>query len=145
MSSDIKEKKQIGKCLCGQCCFEIEGVFDLFLFCHCTYCQKDTGTIHGANLISHTAKLKWLAGEEHTKIYNLPETRHTKCFCQICGSALPYMYEGKMLVLPAGSIEFEPQIAPTAHIFYRSRAKWEDGLALVQKFDKFPNENQNKA
>lgn len=138
MNSNNKIQTQFGACLCGQASFEIEGEFDLFLFCHCTYCQKDTGTIHGANLISHTAKLKWLSGEEHTKIYNLKGTRHTKCFCQNCGSALPYMYEGKTLVLPAGSIEFVPSITPTAHIFYESRAKWEDGLAKVQKFDQFP-------
>ena len=142
MNSDNKLKKQTGSCLCGQVHFEIVGGFDLFLFCHCTYCQKDTGTIHGSNLISHSAKLNWLRGEENTKIYNLEGTRHTKCFCQNCGSALPYMYEGKMLVLPAGSIDFEPPIAPTAHIFYQSRAKWEDSLTEVQKFDQFPNKQE---
>lgn len=138
MNAD-KTKKQTGACLCRKVSYEIEGGFDLFMFCHCTYCQKDTGTVHGANLISHSAKLAWLSGEEYTKIYTLEGTRHTKCFCLICGSALPYMYEGKMLVLPAGSIEFEPPIAPTAHIFYQSRAKWEDGLVNVQKFDQFPS------
>jgi hypothetical protein len=69
----------------------------------------------------------------------LKGTRHTKCFCQNCGSALPYMYKNEMLVLPAGSIEFDPPIAPTAHIFYKSRAKWEDALNKVQKFDQFPH------
>jgi len=139
MNSNSQTKKQFGSCLCGQATYEIEGEFDLFLFCHCTYCQKDTGTIYAANLISHSAKLNWLSGEEHTKIYNLKGTRHTKCFCKNCGSALPYLYEGKMLVLPAGSIEFEPQIAPTAHVFYSSRAKWEDSLTQTAKFDQFPN------
>lgn len=141
MNSDSNLIKQSGTCLCGQVNYEIEGEFDLFLFCHCTYCRKDTGTIHGANLISHSAKLHWLSGEENTKIFNLKGTRHTKCFCQNCGSALPYLYEGKMLVLPAGSIEFEPPIAPTAHIFYRSRAQWEDSLANVQKLDEFPRKH----
>ncbi len=139
MNFNDKTKKQTGACLCGQVRYEIEGEFDLFLFCHCQYCQKDTGTAHGANLISHSATLSWLSGEENTKIYNLEGTRHTKCFCQNCGSALPYMYEQKMLVLPAGSIEFEPSIAPTAHIFYQSRAKWEDNLATIQKFARFPD------
>ena len=141
MNSD-KTKIQTGACLCRKVNYEIEGEFDLFLFCHCTYCQKDTGTVHGANLISHSAKLTWLSGEGYTKIYNLEGTRHTKCFCLNCGSALPYMYEGKMLVLPAGSIEFEPPIAPTAHIFYQSRSKWEESLANVQKFDQFPNSQE---
>ncbi|WP_209025850.1 GFA family protein [Legionella israelensis] len=138
MSSNNNTKKQTGTCLCGQANFEIEGDFDLFLFCHCTYCQKDTGSIHGANLISNTAKLNWLSGKEKTQIYNLEGTRHTKCFCQVCGSALPYMYDEKTLVVPAGSIDFEPPIAPTAHIFYKSRAKWEDALAETKKFNKFP-------
>jgi hypothetical protein len=142
MHSNNKAKKQVGACLCGQVNYEIEGGFDLFLFCHCSHCRKGTGTIHGANLISHVAKLNWLSGKENTKIYNLEGTRHTKCFCQNCGSALPYMYGDKMLVLPAGSIEFEPPIAPTAHIFYQSRAKWEDSLAEVPKFDQFPNDQK---
>lgn len=137
MTVTDSQTKQQGSCLCGQAQFEIEGDFDLFLFCHCSNCQKGTGTIHGANLVSNHAKLIWLSGEENTKIYNLPGTRHTRCFCQICGSALPYLYQGKMLMLPAGSINFEPPIEPTAHIFCKSRAKWEDKLSQTQKFDQF--------
>ncbi len=131
---------QKGSCLCGTVSFEVNGPFELFIFCHCEYCQKDTGSAHGANLISHSATLKWLSGQDNTTMFNLKGTRHTRCFCQTCGSALPYLYEGNMLVLPAGSVDSTITKAPTAHIFYDSRADWEDKLKSIERFAKFPEQ-----
>ncbi|WP_413557360.1 GFA family protein [Bdellovibrio sp. HCB209] len=132
--------KSSGSCLCGKIQFEVDGAFESFFLCHCKHCQKDTGSAHGANLFSAQAKLKWISGEASVKTFNLPSTRHVKSFCQECGSAMPNLQmDGKLLVVPAGSLNTEVEIKPTAHIFCASRASWEDSLAQTRKFEKLPS------
>jgi hypothetical protein len=132
--------KYSGSCLCGEVRYEIEGEFERFYLCHCEYCRKDTGSAHAANLFSATAALNWLAGADKVKQFNLPATRHSKCFCRNCGSALPNMQmNGELLVVPAGSLNSEVLIRPNAHIFVSSRANWDDSLEMVPTADRFPS------
>lgn len=128
-----------GSCLCGGVRFEVEGVFERFYLCHCEYCRKDTGSAHAANLFSSTADLRWISGEDTIRSFNLPSTRHTKCFCSICGSALPSMQmNGELLVVPAGSLNSEVPIRPNAHIFVSSKAGWDEELEKIPTAEKFP-------
>jgi len=129
-----------GSCLCGEVRFEIEGAFERFYLCHCEFCRKDTGSAHAANLFSSTAALKWISGEHKVRQFNLPATRHSKCFCSVCGSALPMMQmEGKLLVVPAGSLNSEIHIRPDAHIFVSSKASWDEALDEVPAVARFPS------
>lgn len=129
-----------GGCLCGQVSFEVYGAIDAFMLCHCKHCQKDTGSAHAANLFSNEATLKWLSGQENIKTFNLPGTRHTRSFCMQCGSAMPYIYSDKMVVLPAGSLDTALDIKPTAHIFCQSQALWEKHLPDTIKYDELPQD-----
>lgn len=131
--------KHSGSCLCGAVSFEIDGEFERFFLCHCEHCRKGTGSAHAANLFSATASLKWLAGEDNTSFYNLPSTRHNKCFCSTCGSALPYTMRN-LLVVPAGSLDTEVSIRPDAHIFVASRAGWDEKLEEVARVDRLPGQ-----
>lgn len=129
-----------GSCLCGEVRFEIYGAFERFYLCHCKYCRKDTGSAHAANLFSSTAALKWISGEQKIRQFNLPATRHSKCFCSGCGSALPMMQmEGKLLVVPAGSLDSEIRARPNAHIFISSKASWDDALENIPAIAGFPS------
>ena len=128
-----------GSCLCGEVRFEIAGEFEHFYLCHCEYCRKDTGSAHAANLFSSAAALKWVSGEDHVRQFNLPATRHNKCFCGTCGSALPMIQmNGQLLVVPAGSLDSELPMRPDAHLFMSSKACWDDALEKVPTFDRFP-------
>lgn len=130
-----------GSCLCGEVGFDIEGEFERFYLCHCEYCRKDTGSAHAANLFSSSATLKWTSGAEKVRRFDLPNTRHGRSFCSICGSALPIIQmEGKLLVVPAGSLNGEVRIKPNAHIFVSARAGWDQSLEQVPAFEKFPFE-----
>jgi hypothetical protein len=130
-----------GSCLCGKVSFEIEGDFDNFYLCHCSRCRKDTGSAHAANLFSSTAKLKWLSGQEYAKVFNFRGEGHIKSFCSHCGSALPNIQmEGKLLVVPAGSLDDDIDIRPQGHIYYDSKANWDIDLEKVKKFEELPSE-----
>lgn len=131
--------KYSGSCLCGEVRFEIEGTFERFYLCHCEYCRKDTGSAHAANLFSSTARLKWVSGEDKVRLFNLPSTRHTKCFCSICGSALPCMQmNGELLAVPAGSLDSDVSVRPNAHIFVSSKAGWDEALDEIPMIAKLP-------
>ena len=126
-----------GSCLCGAMRFKLEGSFERFYLCHCVHCRKDTGSAHAANLFSSTATLEWLAGQEKLSTYNLPHTRHTRCFCSICGSAMPHVAETRLMV-PAGCLDTECTAKPDAHIFIASKALWDHDLNTVPAFEGFP-------
>lgn len=118
-----------GSCLCGSVRFEVVGAFDGFYLCHCSRCRKDTGSAHASNLFSTTARLLWLAGEAQVTGYKLPGTRHQRAFCAGCGSAMPTRQrDGGLLVVPAGSLDGDPGVRPTAHIFCDDKAGWESQL-----------------
>lgn len=133
-------KNYLGSCLCGEVTFEIEGDFDDFYLCHCGRCRKDTGSAHAANLFSSRAKIKWLSGKDKVNTYNFRSEGHIKSFCRICGSALPNIQmDGKLLVVPAGSIDSDIKIKPQGHIYYASRANWDNELEKVPKFEELPS------
>lgn len=131
--------KNEGSCLCGKVKYEVEGEFESFFLCHCKFCQKDTGSAHAANLFSTTSKLSWLSGEEFVKTFNLPNTRHVKSFCVICGSSTPSVQSaGTLLVVPAGSLDVPVKLRPKAHLFMASKADWDEDLERLKKFDGLP-------
>ena len=133
-------EKHFGSCLCGQVRFEVEGDFESFFLCHCEYCRKDTGSAHAANLFSSTASLTWVSGRDQVREFNLPSTRHAKSFCSVCGAALPGQQAGgSLLAVPAGSLDSDVPVRPSAHIFVGSRAGWDADLQTLPSFDKFPS------
>lgn len=135
----VMDDRHHGSCLCGAVRYEVVGGFDAFFLCHCKYCQKDTGAAHAANLFSRKAKLSWIDGQNNTQSYTVPETRHQKAFCKTCGSAVPYtQMDGKLLVVPAGSLETPVSIRPNAHIMLGSKANWDDGLDEIEGIDGLP-------
>lgn len=133
-------KQHKGSCLCGGVQFAISGAFERFYLCHCERCRKDTGSAHGANLFSTTARLVWLSGQDRVTTFQLPATRHQKSFCRDCGSALPNVQmEGALLVVPAGSLDDVIPNRPDAHIFVASRASWDEHLENVPRCDGLPD------
>jgi hypothetical protein len=127
-----------GSCLCGTVSFEVTGEFDSFYLCHCQHCQKDTGSAHAANLFSHSANLVWRSGAAAVTSFTLAGTRHNKSFCKFCGSALPTAQATGLLVVPAGCLDTEITVLPTAHIFVASKAAWDEGLGDVPGFATLP-------
>jgi hypothetical protein len=126
-----------GSCLCGAVRFDIDGPLEAFYLCHCGRCRKDTGSAHAANLFSSAARLVWRQGEDQVRTFRLQETRHARAFCSRCGSAMPHLSDGH-LVVPAGSLDAPVAIAPQAHLFLSCRAEWDRRLEDVPGFEGLP-------
>ncbi len=137
--------KYQGSCLCGEVKYELSGDFQFFYLCHCTRCQKDTGSAHAANLFAKANTLTWLRGENDVKTYQHLNSMHVKSFCQECGSALPAISESlNIVVVPAGSLDSPIPIEPTAKIYVSHRANWSKKLGNIPSYDESPEQVKSK-
>lgn len=122
----MSEQKAHGSCLCKKVNYEITGNMGVFQYCHCSRCRKVTGSAHASNLFVSPDDFHWLSGEEYVGRYDPENTRYfATCFCKNCGSALPWLSKsGKVVIIPAGSLDGDPELKPTQNIFCGSRPAW---------------------
>lgn len=73
--------------MCGGVRFEVLAEPESAGYCHCTRCQRRTGTAASAQARYAPGALRILAGEELVRDYR-PEEGWIKSFCSVCGSAL---------------------------------------------------------
>ncbi len=133
-------KKVKGSCLCGNVGFETSGNIGIFQYCHCSRCRKVTGSAHAANVFVSPDDFKWLHGEDHVRRYNPPETKYfASAFCKQCGSSLPWMSKsGQVVIVPAGTLDGDPEIRPTKNIFCGSRAAWYTHASSIPEYEEMP-------
>jgi hypothetical protein len=82
----------------------------------------------------------WVEGEALLGRYKVPEAeRFFTCFCSNCGSPLPRVVpELELVVVPAGSLDSAPPVAPQARIFWDSRADWSCAAGDLPVFAEYP-------
>jgi hypothetical protein len=128
-----------GSCLCGEVAYEFENPLSLFQ-CHCGRCRKSRGSAHGANLFCKGEDFRWKRGEEQIVDYKLPSARfYGVAFCRNCGASVPRVSTGRgIVVIPAGGLDADPGLTPTAHIFTESKAPWFEVTDAVPQFPEGP-------
>ena len=136
----MSDQRVTGSCLCKVVSYEITGNLGIFQYCHCSRCRKFTGSAFAANLLVAPADFRWLSGESLVGRYELEEAQHfATCFCRQCGSSLPWLAKsGKAVVVPAGTLDRDPDIRPSQNIFCASRAVWYTDPKALPEFDELP-------
>ena len=122
-----------GGCLCGAVRFEIDEPLVEAGWCHCTRCQRRTGTPASAQARIVPGSLRVLQGEDAVRTYR-PEGGWPKAYCGECGSALwsqsPDDPDRKSVRL--GAFDGDPGIRPSHRQFVAYAAPWDpipdDGL-----------------
>jgi hypothetical protein len=124
-----------GGCLCGGVRYEVdESDLGRAGYCHCTRCQRRTGTAASANVSAERGAVRLTAGEELLRTWQ-PEQGFAKVFCGECGSALfshpPGEPEARSIRL--GTFDGDPGVRPEWRQYLAYAAPWEpvpdDGLA----------------
>lgn len=122
-----------GGCLCGAVRFEITAPLLSAGYCHCTRCQRRTGTGSSANGRVPRDGFRLLRGRQQLRAYQ-PDSGAAKLFCQVCGSA---MFSGDPfsdaeVAVRLGALEHDPAIRPHYRQFLDAAVAWEpipkDGL-----------------
>src|SRR5829696_7413027 len=82
-----------GSCLCGGVRFEIDRAIGPFELCHCTRCQKVSGSGYLTWLTVRREDFRYLQGADLVKTYERPVSEspppYNTSFCGICGSQMP--------------------------------------------------------
>ena len=121
-----------GGCLCGGVRFELTEPPAAASYCHCTRCQRRTGTAASAQVRIVPGSLRVLEGEALVRSYQPPDG-FAKSFCSVCGSALWSVDpEGNVSGVRLGAFDGDPGIRPSYRQYVGYAAVWEplpdDGL-----------------
>jgi hypothetical protein len=123
-----------GGCLCGGVRFAISGPFVAAGYCHCTHCQRRTGTASSIQGRVPQDAFELTAGEDLLRSFAPPNGGRPKVFCSRCGSSL---FSGDPLsddevVVRFGVLDGDPGIRPQSRTYTASAVAWEpipdDGL-----------------
>lgn len=122
-----------GGCLCGGVRFELDAPLESASYCHCTRCQRRTGTAASAQARIAPGSLRIVQGEELVRCWE-PGDGWAKCFCGTCGSALwSRDPESGAMGVRLGAFDGDPGVRPQYRQFVAYAASWEeipdDGLA----------------
>ena len=122
-----------GGCLCGGVRFEVAEVPVIASYCHCTRCQRRTGTAASAQARIMPGSLRVVAGEELVRAFVPPDGFH-KLFCSVCGSALwsRHPTDRDVISIRLSAFDGDPGVRPSYRQYVASAAVWEplpdDGL-----------------
>ncbi len=122
-----------GGCLCGGVRFQISEPPASAGYCHCTRCQRRTGTAASAQARLVPGSLRVTAGEELIRAFNPPDG-FSKAFCSACGAALWSRDpdDPEAINVRLGAFDTDPGVRPAYRQYVAYAAAWEpipdDGL-----------------
>ncbi len=129
-----------GSCLCGSVGYVLEGEIAGCRLCHCSRCRKGRAAAHAANLFLPMEGLRFTRGEELLGSFKVPEAlRFRQAFCSRCGSLMPHRSpERGLAIVPMGSLDDDPGVRPSAHIFVASKAPWFEITGDLPRYEEYP-------
>jgi hypothetical protein len=128
----VAELPLTGGCNCGGVRFEVTEPLESASWCHCTRCQRRTGTSGSVQARVATGSLRLLAGEELLRAWEPPDG-FAKVFCSACGSSLwSRSPDGEAVAVRFGVFDSDPGIRPSCRQFVAYAPGWDvlpdDGL-----------------
>ena len=123
-----------GGCMCGGVRYEISEPLLGALYCHCTRCQRRTGTGFSVNALTAPGSFRTTDGEELLGRFDPGDGGWVKSFCSRCGShVFTTNPENPILIgIRMGTLDADPGIRPQVHQFTDYAAPWspvpDDGL-----------------
>jgi hypothetical protein len=129
-----------GSCLCGEVAYEVTTPPLRMFYCHCSRCRRGRSAASAANVFYKAEGFRWSRGAELVREFQVPGAQYfVTAFCGNCGSAVPRVsVERNVAVVPAGSLDSDPGIAPAGHIFVDSRAAWDQITDDLPQFAEMP-------
>jgi len=131
-----------GGCVCGAVRFEAGEPLRVTI-CHCTWCQRRTGSAFGTEVVFEADKVA-ISGGTVTRYRHVSDESGRWLdveFCGRCGTNLGFTLEMApgIRTLPAGAFDDPVWIRAdnlkTRHVFLRSRRDWSDLTPLVEQYE----------
>jgi hypothetical protein len=116
-----------GGCQCGGLRYAITAAPMAYYLCHCTECQRQSGSAFAGSMFVARADLKTISGSAKMWRRRHESGRLIDCvFCPDCGTRLWHLPELRpnAAVLKPGTLDDTSWLRPVAHIFTRSAPPW---------------------
>ena len=112
-----------GECECRATTYRVADEFLYAANCHCSRCRAGTGTAFKSFAGIEREKLEVTEGADNLLVWGDDMGNHTRC--GTCGSLLfSVVREGERVHVAMGTLQDEPSIRPSEHIFVGSKAPW---------------------
>ena len=130
-----------GACTCGQVRFQLNRTPLFVHCCHCTWCQRESGSAFALNALIETSEVQLLAGEPVTVTVPSNSGKGQKVSrCPNCQTALWSHFNGAgdaIAFVRVGCLEQAKRFAPDIHIFTESKLPWlhlPEGIPTVPQY-----------
>jgi hypothetical protein len=123
-----------GGCLCGAVRFELDVRPTDAGYCHCTRCQRRTGTGASPQTRVDGRHVRLTSGIESLGAWRHPDGGFEKSFCTVCGAHLFSRNpdDHTQMSIRMGAFDSDPGVRPSWRSFVAYAASWEpipdDGL-----------------
>jgi hypothetical protein len=117
-----------GGCACGNIRYRLTGMPLVVNACHCTWCQRETGTVHALNAVYEFDRVEHLKAEP--EIIDTPSASgkgQRIARCPVCKVAVWSNYSGAgpaMRFVRVGTMDDPTQCPPDVHIFTTTKQPW---------------------
>lgn len=127
---------RLGGCLCGSVRYTLKSEPEVIAVCHCTHCQKQSGSVFSYNLF---VKEEDYEQDGETMVYldrgdsGEPSYRH---FCGSCGSPVitkAALNPGKVIV-KAGTLDNMDGLKPDIEVYTSRCVEWLSPFKGTQRF-----------
>ena len=135
----VTDQPSTGGCLCGGVTYTLAGAPLLTAICHCTHCQKHSGSAFSVNHVVRRSDIT-ITGEmgsfdDRGESGNLIRRR----FCKSCGS--PIMTEPidhpDIAYLKAGTLDDRKDILPSVQVWCASAQPWWNAVPQLARFEQY--------
>jgi hypothetical protein len=131
--------KLSGNCLCGATGYECNAEpLTAPIICHCTHCQKVSGSAFSVNVVLPAAAAVTWTGDGLGSFADRGDSGKSivRRFCRTCGSSVAVEAEAfpGTVIIKAGSLDDRSWLKPGMHMWTRSAQPWvhiDPGVTVV--------------
>ncbi len=116
-----------GGCACGEIRYRLESAPMFVHCCHCSDCQRQTGTAFATNALIESPRVTLLKGQpEAVGVPTDSGHPHSVYRCPTCRSAVWSYYGGRSTIafVRVGTLDDPSAVPPDVHIYTRSKVPW---------------------
>ena len=126
---------QTGGCQCGHVRYRIEGEPIELVVCHCTECQRQSGSAFGLSLALRADQFHLEAGTLKSFTVECDSGRNKTCtFCPDYGTRIYHQTRPSGMSIKAGTLDDTSKLEPVAHYWTKRKQPWviiPDGVKTV--------------
>src|SRR5271156_4682874 len=129
-----------GGCNCQKVRYQIEATPLIVHCCHCSWCQRETGTAFALNAVIESSNVTHLGAEPEIILTPSASGRGQGIArCPTCHIAVYSNYDGldDLIYIRVGTLDTPNMFPPDIHIFAASKQPWVvlgDGVPVVEEF-----------